>query len=205
MDIAVLGASGRLGKHLLSTALGRGHTVRALTRRPARIKHYNENLTVFRGDAVRGTGLSELLDGCRRIVWAMQPRDPARAMLNLLSEIGGRSIERLVFLSWVGVGDSASQARRTPEFLDRLLPRVRARMIRRVEEAEELLRSSGLPYVVLRTTRLTEARGAQTISFQGPAGIPPLPIGRAEMARFVLRVLENRSWVESEVTVGRRR
>jgi uncharacterized protein YbjT (DUF2867 family) len=205
MDIAVLGASGRLGRHLVSTALGRGHSVRALTRDPARIRHFNEALTVFRGDAVRGSGLGELLDGCRRIVWAMQPSDPARAMRNLLSEIGGRSIERLVFLSWVGVGDTASQAQRTPELLDKLLPRVRARMIHRVDEAEELLRSAGLPYVLLRTTRLTEARGKQSISYQGFAGLPPLPIGRAELARFILRVLESRSWVESEVTVGRRR
>jgi uncharacterized protein YbjT (DUF2867 family) len=206
MNLAILGASGRLGDHLTAIALSRGHQVRALSRYPRRIKRTNELLTVFRGNAETGEGLEAMLEGARHVVWAMEPTHPARCMQNVLAAIGRQRIERFIYVSWLGAGDSAEQARRAPELLTRLSLRMRRRRMAEVAEAEALLHSSTLPHVVLRSTLLTNAPSGGRVVVQGDAGLPPRPVGRADLARFLLRMIEERAgWSDLELTVGAER
>lgn len=73
------------------------------------------------------------------------------------------------------------------------------------ERAEELLRLSGLPYCVFRVVELTdEPHGQELIVTEGPE-TPPGPVGRADLARFIIRSLADRSWNLKEVTVGTKR
>jgi len=60
--VLLTGATGYVGGELLPVLLERGHSVRALTRDPARAR-LPGSVDVVAGDVVRGTGLQEALDG----------------------------------------------------------------------------------------------------------------------------------------------
>ncbi len=205
MRIAIVGAGGRLGQALLTVALGKGHHVHALTRKGRAIRRATDNLTVFLGDVETGAGLEPFLSRCNKIVWVASCKEPLRGIENLIAALGGRHIDRLVFVSRIGVGESAEQARRSSALYDRIIPLLRARQLRRIADAEDALRRSGVPHVILRSARLVDDRPGGALITSGPAGKPPEPLSRAELARFILRVLDEPGWQQSELSVGSRR
>jgi uncharacterized protein YbjT (DUF2867 family) len=204
--IAILGASGNLGGLLLTYALGAGWQVHALTRDPRRIRKANENLTVYKGDLERGEGLESFVTGCRFVLYAVTSAHTAECMAQLVRAIGWKKMDRLVFVSRLGVGDSDIQARKASGMLASLMPRVRRGLYDDIGHAEELLRLSGLPYSIFRTTELTDdAPGHELAAVKAQSDELPSRVGRADLARFIIQSLEDPGWNLQEVTVGTRR
>ena len=100
--ILLTGASGYVGSHLLSELRSRGHRVRALVRDPD-ATDLPADVELSKGDAVKGTGLREALDGVRTayyLIHSMSGRDDfaARdraAAVNFGRRRGGRRARRL--------------------------------------------------------------------------------------------------------------
>ena len=73
MQIAILGATGGIGGHVLDWALRAGHPVHALARDPQALPPA-AGLTVTRGDALDETAVAEVIDGADAVVSALGPR-----------------------------------------------------------------------------------------------------------------------------------
>lgn len=63
LNILVYGATGKVGKHVVTEALQRGHTVTAVSRDPARIALRHENLSAVRGDLLDTASITSLANG----------------------------------------------------------------------------------------------------------------------------------------------
>jgi len=63
LDILVFGATGKVGRHVVTEALDRGHRVTAVSRAPARIDIEGENLEKARGDLLDPESIGPLLGG----------------------------------------------------------------------------------------------------------------------------------------------
>jgi putative NADH-flavin reductase len=63
MKIALIGASGFVGKHYLEEALKRGHQVTAIVRHPENITVKDPNLTIKKGDVYDEHQVSDLVAG----------------------------------------------------------------------------------------------------------------------------------------------
>lgn len=72
MKIALIGATGRVGRRVLEEALSRGHRVSAVVRDPAKVAA-RPGLTVARGDAADPAGLAVALAGHDAVVSAVSP------------------------------------------------------------------------------------------------------------------------------------
>lgn len=203
--IGIVGASGHLGGHLISTALGAGFAVHALTRDPRKIRKANENLTVYKGDAEKGEGLVSFVTGCRYVIYAASPAHPAEAVSHLVRAISFKRMDRLVLVSRVGTGDSVEQSRKVSGMLASFLPRVRKGLYEHMTEAEDLLRVSGLPYSIFRATELTDEGVGRQVAVARADERPPSRISRADLAHFIIHSLEDAAWNMREVTVGTRR
>ena len=205
MRIAIFGATGRLGKHLVTDALNKDLQVHALTRDPNRLKRANEGLTVFAGDAETGAGLDACLAGCRLIVWAIRTDNPVACMSNLLRVIASKKIDRFVFVSRLGVGDTANQSRKVSGLVASITPRVRKHLFDEIGRAEEMLRASTLPYLLLRTTWLTDDRVSGDLEVVDSSSAPPSRVSRADLSRFIMQVIEEPEWKRREATIGSKR
>lgn len=203
--IAILGGSGRLGDRLVGLALEGGYRVNVLTRNPANIQRHAEALTVSRGDAETGEGLGAAVRGCRLVVCAISSKKAviAQCTSNLVKELQGSPVlERFVFLSRVGVGDSREQGRKVSGVFQSYLPSVKPRLFEDLAAAEGVLRASSLPYLILRPTMLTDdIRQHQVVAVKADAETPGR-IPRRELAAYIFRVLEAPGWTSGEFTVG---
>lgn len=202
-QIAILGDNGPLGNHLLSEALDAGWLVHTLSRDPGRVRKANERLTIYRGDAEKGEGLEALVTGCRYIICAIDSTHPGDCIAHLVHAVGWKMVERIIFVSRLSV-IARGRGGKTMGVLAALLPKV-LRPSDNDERAEELLRLSGLPYCVFRVVELTDEPHGQELIVTEGAETPPGPVGRADLARFIIRSLADRSWNLKEVTVGTKR
>jgi uncharacterized protein YbjT (DUF2867 family) len=203
--LAILGATGKLGDKLISRALDQGYSVNALARDPRAIKRQNERLTVIPGDAESGVGLDALVERCQLVVCAIGSLRPvvATAMDKLLPHLEGlKRFERFVLVSRLGTGESREQSAKVSGPIQQRLPVILGPVFRDINLAEERVRTSRVPWTILRSTRLTDDPPTGRAVVVGPHEPPPHRITRADLAHFLIELLEKPEHFGEELTVG---
>jgi putative NADH-flavin reductase len=196
--IAVIGATGRTGRHVVEQALGRGHLVTGIARRPEAIAIEHRDLTMVSADVLVRESLVDALAGCEAVVSALgigSSRAPtvvySAGIANVLGAMAAASIERLSAISAAPVGPRAAQPflerRIVMPILDRFFGATYADMRR----MEALLADSQVDWVSLRPPRLIDkpATGAYRVDANAP---PPRArsLRCADLASALLDVLE---------------
>lgn len=174
MRITIFGATGGIGREVVSQALAAGHHVTAVVRDPARLSvPTSGNLTVVTADVTDPAAIAPALDGADAGVSALGPRrgdsksicaDGARAILDSMAKTG---VRRLVAVSASGLFREAGEPP----------PDQRGRALRRSRLAAPLLRraaASGLDPAAT-DTRL----GAQRLHIRAVPGGRAVPARRA--------------------------
>lgn len=209
--VAVLGATGRTGVHVVDGARHRGWPVRALARSPAKVPEgwrLDDEVTVVEGDALDGDVVRELLEGADAVVNVLghadgsPPNVLSRAVGNVLSGMEKHGVERLVHLTGAGV----SQPDDEPGLLGRVvgwaLGILKADLLQDSRMAAERIQDSDVDWTIVRAVRLTdgEPRGSVTAGFLGSdMGIT---VPRADVARFLLDEVEDPRWLREAPAVG---
>ncbi len=114
LNILVYGATGKVGIHVVTEALQRGHTVVAVSRDPARITQRHENLSAVRGDLLDSASIKSLATGQDIIVISVRgiigkPKVPENTLqriaiekvVNILREMG-ETAPRLIHVGGSG-------------------------------------------------------------------------------------------------------
>lgn len=159
--ILVTGASGTIGRHVVSLLLEAGAPVRALTRDPARVPAGPE---VVRGDFDDPASLRRATDGADRVLLITAPPEQhERHDLALLRAARDTGVKHVVKLSAIGTG-IVHQGREIAPWHAR---------------AEEALRSSGLAWTILRPSLFASNTLWWVPAIRGGAPVPDL-VGGAE-------------------------
>lgn len=204
MKVLALGATGRTGRWVLEYALRAGHDVVALVRTPEKISARSPKLSVVCGTPENADDVFAAVRGCQAVVstlnnkrasdlpWARPVSPPtlmARSIGNALTAMRLTGARRIVVLSALGVGDSFTIAPAVVRFLIRW---TNLRISYQDHEAQEaLLRESTLDWTSVRAAILTnrQARGKLIVSYGGRPK-PAMTIARAEVARFMVEILD---------------
>ncbi|MFJ5115304.1 NAD(P)-dependent oxidoreductase [Streptomyces sp. NPDC088551] len=200
MKIAVLGATGGVGRQLVRHALADGHKVAAAVRDPAKLTTEHESLTVVRADALDAASLAEVVDGADAVLSGMgqagrhDPLKPASASARAATEaMAAIGVRRIVVVSAAPLNRSGAGqpwlARRV------LLPGMwlaLKELYTDLELMETILRDSGLDWTSVRPPRLTDADGRGTYRHAVEAGPAANAIARADVARAMLDFVTDR-------------
>ena len=116
MRIAVFGATGATGRHVVDQALEAGHEVTALVRNPASLSVEHPRLEVVVGDVGQARSVEEVVRRQDAVVSALgtnQRRGPVSVTTDGVRVIFGamekHGVRRLVVVSARGVGDAGAQ------------------------------------------------------------------------------------------------
>ncbi len=203
MKLALFGATGRTGQHLLEQALAHGHAVTALVRNPSALSPRHE-LVIVQGDVLnpiqveatvqgRDVVLSAL--GGARTVKAAQTSGPRYIRTigtgHILAAMIKHSVRRFVCQSAYGAGEDKN----------RNLYAIGAWLMAKedfedTERQERLIQQSPLDWVIVRPTRLTDgsARGVYHAGVGLRVG-PFAKISRADVADFMLKQVTDTAYV----------
>lgn len=199
--VAVIGATGSLGRAVVEAALARGLTVRALARRTAAFDLAHASLTVVAGDVADADALERVVDGSDAVIWCVgwtRGEDPAAygAGIRMLARaMGARGVRRLVAISGAGLvleGDAMPLSRR----LIVLALRVFAGALLAGKEHEwRALADTGLDWTVVRVARMVRGGAVGRVAVD-PDRVSGRPVvAYADVAGWMLDEADARRFV----------
>lgn len=188
MKLAILGASGAIGRHLVKQALAAGHDVTVVARASSNLE-VPAQVKVVRGNVDDERVLAEAFAGCGAVLsslglklpglspWA-KAEDPGvldRASPAIVAAMKAAGVKRLLFVSSSGVGDSAALL---PGFFRIFIALTAMRTVFPVlQRMEDTFFASGLDVCAVRPTGLSD--GPAT----GKIVVPQKLVGQAQIAR----------------------
>ncbi len=160
MIIAVLGASGRLGRRLVRRALEAGHRVVAFVRFPIFLRYSHKALTIIRGDTKDEAALERALENVEVVMTVLGPdagvspdstKRAASAVVTAMKRVG---VKRLVWQTGSGVpyrGETLFGSRRA---MQRALDLIGQSALEQTDEALRIIMESNLDCTVVRFNRI---------------------------------------------------
>ncbi len=165
--LLIIGASGGIGFQAVKLALDDGHEVCALSRSASKIALQHPQLEKIDGDATDPEALRPALTGVSAVIHAIGMAPGLKrtfcdvtlfsaSTAALVQEMQRAQVARLVAVTGFGAGDSKS-AQSWPE---RLVHRAAlGKAYEDKDRQEDLIRSSGLDWLIVRPTILTNGAG----------------------------------------------
>jgi nucleoside-diphosphate-sugar epimerase len=216
MNILLLGATGRTGRHLLRQSLDRGHTVHALVRDRSSVKITSENLLVYEGSPLDKVIMQQAMTGCEAILSALNisryndwpwarlrtPKDfLSSVMKNIIELAPQHHIQRIVFTSAWGVAETRKDI---PGWFRWFIEHSNIRYpYEDHARQEELLRQTPLQWTAIRAVGLINRKRTKPVlvSFKKEPK-PRITIGRRSLAAFMLDVLERNLYLRQMPVVS---
>lgn len=205
MHITVFGATGSIGRLLVTHALEAGHDVTAFTRDASRVTVSHDRLEVVEGDVTDPAGCLPAVKGADAVVVALgagrkgEVRTAGtRAVVEAMTQSGGG---RLVCQSTLGVGSSRAN-------LDLLWKYVMFGLLLRPAYAdhvrqERVVEESDLAWTIVRPSAFVDdSPGPVRHGFDGSESGLLLKIGRADLAAFLLAQVEDETYLRRSVSVS---
>ena len=194
MKLTVLGASGRIGRHVVEQALERGHEVTVLVRDPGRLTVDPTAVRVVVGTVQESDAIERAIDGADAVVSAIGPDGNTRdqverlraGMERTIAAMQRHGVRRIVNLSGAGISAPREEKPRFDRIATRIV-RLFSRHVVAAKQAEydELARSE-LEWVAIRPALVTD--GPLTGHYAaGPKELRPgARISRHDIAHLML-------------------
>ncbi|QNP68043.1 NAD(P)H-binding protein [Streptomyces roseirectus] len=206
MNLLILGATGPTGRHLVDLALAAGDTVTALTRRPEALEAVADRVNAVAGDATSQRDVAKAMAGQDVVVSALGRSTSiraddlfTRAATAVIGAAKEEGVDRLVWLSSFGVGDTYASASPVQKvFYSTFLRNIYANKA----VSERAIRSSGLDWTLVYPTMLTTgpAKGTYLAGERLPMKGNPT-ISRADVADFLHRAAHGTDWIRRDAVI----
>ncbi len=206
MRILIVGATGALGREVVAAALLDGHDTAALVRDPARAE-LPEAAELVAGDVLDPSSLRKAVEGREAVICALGTPSPRRASTllqegtrNLVFAMDQAGVRRLVCVTLLGTGTSRANA---SLIYRQVILRALAPMLPDKQAQEDVVRSSGLDWSLVRPPRFTGGMPGgelHTIAEGQPGRVGH--IVRADLASFLLACATDNRHLREAVAVG---
>jgi putative NADH-flavin reductase len=205
MRLAILGATGGIGGHLLSWAADAGYPAHVLARDPAAVPR-RPGITVTRGDATDPDAVADTVASADAVLTALGPRGAKTPMLlttaagHVVATMQKTGARRLITVS--AAGAFVQEDPGAGGLVKLILPRIFAKPYADVRAMEQVIRDCDLDWTLVRPTRLVNdpGRGSYRVRDQYP---PPglSKIARADVAHFIIGALTEGSYIHQSPAI----
>ncbi len=216
MTILILGATGRTGKHLLEQALHKGHNVHVLVRDKNKLSLSSVMMTIFEGTPTDPDILEKAMTGCDAVLSSLNisrgtdfpwselrtPKDfLSTTMKNIISVTGKLGIKRIIVLSAWGVNETKNEI---PGWFRWFIDHSNIKypyLDHGIQE--DLIKVTELDWTVLRPAGLSNSKKEKEVKISFNAiPKPGLLISRRNVAKFMLTILEENSYIRQMPTIS---
>lgn len=201
MKLAIFGATGKTGRHLVQQGLEKGHELAVLVRDPAKLGLQNPKLRVVKGDVLSDTAaIEQTVSGADAVVVALGAtamkkgtrivEEGTRAVVEGMKRAG---VRRLLVVSVLGAHETRQQSgflfhRIVRPLMSVLAPTVHHIVFVDKERMEDNVRQTDLDWTLVRAPRLVEKpfTGKWRTVMPGEPGLTMQALSFADLAGFLL-------------------
>ncbi|OXS78667.1 NAD(P)-dependent oxidoreductase [Domibacillus enclensis] len=205
MNILILGATGRVGRQILSHALHDQHHVTVLVRNQEKLQINNEKLTIIQGNVLNKEEIGRVMNGMDVVISALNTDGTttlSESMPLIIEAMENEGIKRIITIGTAGI----LQSRTTPDALRYQSSESKRKTTRAAEEHHkvyDLLSQSALEWTIVCPTYLPD--GERTGNYRVERNL--LPEGGAEIsvpdtAEFAFGQINARDYINSRVGIA---
>ncbi len=200
--IALFGASGKTGQHVLQKALSKGYMVKALARNPSSISLQHNNLVVIKGDILQVSDVEQTLKDADSVisVFGHVKNSPewlqTQGTKNIVAGMKKNGLNKIVSLSGGGLPFPEKDQ---PKFADKMIRTIMKLAVPKIlNDAiahHQVLKESGLNWIIVRGPRLTDGKeiGSYRVGWVGVNA--STSIARADLADFIVKQIDDEQFV----------
>ncbi|KAB7893335.1 NAD(P)H-binding protein [Rouxiella sp. S1S-2] len=203
MKLAIFGASGATGRHLVNQALSSGHSVTALVRTPDSLQVNHVGLKLIVGELYNSVTVESVIRDADAVISVLGARkgkaqnictDGLSKIIPAMQNVG---VKRLIALSAYG----ASETHNASLFI-RFVRSIISEKMRDKDDMEDLVRASHTDWTLIRPPMLTNGDASKNYR----SGIDLRPgitgrISRADLASFILQTVVSGSYIHEAAIV----
>jgi putative NADH-flavin reductase len=209
MKLAILGATGTVGRDLVTQALAAGHEVTALVRKQLQPNEIDDRVALVVGDAMNIDAVNRLVEGSDAVLSTLGHANAAPDDLlactsaNVITAMRADGVDRLVVLSSPAVDDLEDRLGLFYRAARVLLRIVMPSVVRDHRAQARLIEESGLAWTIVRGPLLF-TDGPRTGRYHaGAIGRESgRRISRADLADFMLATATNGSFIRMQPLVS---
>ena len=192
MRIVIFGATGRTGHHLVAEALSAGYEVRVLVRDASRLPVRHKRLQIVEGDVLDTTAVEQAVSSTDAVLSVLGHTKTSTNEVqtvgaeNIVGAMKKNSVSRLISLTGAGVRDEKDRPKLVDKLFGLLLKILQPAVLEDAERHAEVIKASGLDWVIVRAPRLTDGprTGEYRVGYVGKNS--GTKISRADVAGFML-------------------
>lgn len=199
--LAIFGASGRTGVHLVEQALVQGYSIRALVRTPERFALAHPKLTVIKGDVLHPEAVKSVVEHSDAVVSVFghvknsPPRVQTEGTKNIVKAMHQVGVSKIVSLSGGALPYPKHDRPKTADKVISFIMRtVAANMVNDAIEHAKVLEQSELQWVIVRAPRLLDAPRKNRYRVGWVGVNSSTSIARGDLAEFILKQVEDTSY-----------
>ncbi|MBE4909210.1 SDR family oxidoreductase [Bacillus luteolus] len=205
MNILVLGATGRVGSHMVTYALHDSHHVTVLVRTPEKIQLYNKKLTIIQGDVLNEDDIVRAMNGIDVVISALNTDGTttlSASMPLIIGAMESEGIKRIITIGTAGI----LQSRVTPNSLRYQSSESKQKSTRAAKEHHkvyDMLKQTTLDWTIVCPTYLPD--GERVGKYRIERNV--LPEGGSEIsvpdtAEFTFKQIQARDYIKSRVGIA---
>jgi len=196
MRVAVIGATGRTGRLLVTELLRRGHQVSVLVRDPTRLDdEVAGRVAVLTGDSRDPTVLAALVGGTDAVLSALGPtakeptlhRDTAVALTAVMPTAG---VRRFIGISGAGIDVPGDEKARRDKLISSLIRRLGGKVVADKPAEYQVWAGTDLDWTLVRPPRLRAGDPTGQVEHDAHRSTRSTTITRGDLAVFLADVLD---------------
>ncbi len=197
MKLVVFGASGPTGRLVTERALAEGHTVTAVTRRPATFPVDDPRLQVARADALDAVQVADVVAGHDRVISTLgvpYTKEPvtifSQGARSIIEAMRRHGLRRLVCVTSIGVHPELPRDEKLVfrKVVGPILLAMGRPLYEDARRMEEIVRASGLDWTIVRPSGLFDTTTVSDYRIVvAPDRLPGMFTSRADLADVLLR------------------
>lgn len=212
MKIVVFGATGIVGKAVVSEALKAGHEVTVLTRDARKVSIRHEHLHVVAGNVTDRNIVRSVLEGQRAVIQALgiggkgdgRPTTfVSETNKTIMEEMERTGVRRLVAISAIGAGDSLTFL---PWIYRKLVLPLFMKWFQAIiddkNRMEPMIRKSGLDWTIVRCTTVKDSPATGKVNATVDGKRLKFSISATDMATFVVSQLTDSRFLKQAPTIS---
>jgi putative NADH-flavin reductase len=194
MKIAIFGATGKVGRHLVDQALQRGDEVTVFVRDTSKLTtQRQERLKVVQGDVLDPKDVEQAVVGTDAVLSTIgHTKTSSKDVLtegikNIVAAMNKHGVRRLISLTGAGVRDPKDEPKLVDRIIGSLLELVQRDLLEDSIGQARVIKESDLEWVIVRAPVLNEGekKGEYRIGYVGKESGTRL--SRADVADFMLK------------------
>ncbi|RCW63370.1 NAD(P)-dependent oxidoreductase [Saliterribacillus persicus] len=205
MNILLLGATGRVGSHIVTYALHEKHHVTALVRTPEKIQINNENLTVIQGNVLNKDDIVHAMHESDLVISALNTDGTtalSESMPLIIEAMEKEDIKRILTVGTAGILQSRT-APNSLRYQSRESKRRSTRAAKEHHRVYDMLKQSNLEWTIVCPTYLPDKERIGQYRIERDF----LPVGGVEIsvadtAEFTFSQIKSSDYIKSRVGIA---